>query len=62
MLPVVYTLLGPNQQLFFGVLTGAVVITAFLLLIGERSRRWWTGEGSEPEVEPDAGPGPDGRG
>jgi hypothetical protein len=49
LLPVVYTLLGPNRQLLFGVLTGAVVITAFLLLIGERSRRWWTGEAADPE-------------
>ncbi len=56
LLPVVYTLIGPNRQLLAGVLTGAVVITAFLLLISERSRRWSAGV---DDPEPDAGPDPE---
>jgi hypothetical protein len=48
LLPVVYTLLGPNHQLFFGLLSGAVVITALLLLITERSRRWSAGGRTGP--------------
>jgi hypothetical protein len=43
LLPVVYSLLGPSHQLLFGVVTGAFVITTFLLLISEASRAWWMG-------------------
>jgi hypothetical protein len=43
LLPVVYSLIGPSRQLLLGVLTGAVVIAAFLLLLDERSRAWSMG-------------------
>lgn len=43
LLPVVYSLLGPSRQLVLGIVAGAVVITAFLLLISERSRMWSMG-------------------
>lgn len=40
LLPVVYSLLGPSRQLLLGILAGVVVLTAFLLLISERSKVW----------------------
>jgi hypothetical protein len=40
LLPVVYSLIGPSQQLLLGILAGLVVIGTFLLLISEPSRRW----------------------
>ena len=43
LLPVVYSLIGPSRQLLLGLLTGAVVFTAFMLLISERSRAWSMG-------------------
>jgi hypothetical protein len=43
LLPVVYSLIGPSRQLVLGIVAGAVVITAFLLLISERSRMWSMG-------------------
>jgi hypothetical protein len=43
LLPVVYSLLGPSRQLVMGIITGAVVITTFMLLISERSREWSMG-------------------
>jgi len=43
LLPVVYSLIGPSRQLLLGLLTGAVVFAAFMLLIGERSRAWSMG-------------------
>ena len=43
LLPVVYSLLGPSHQLVIGLVAGAVVVAAFLLLISERSRAWSMG-------------------
>ncbi len=43
LLPVVYSLIGPSRQLLLGVVAGAFVITAFMLLISERSRMWSMG-------------------
>jgi peptidoglycan/LPS O-acetylase OafA/YrhL len=40
LLPVVYSLIGPSQQLVPGILAGLVVIGTFLLLISEPSRAW----------------------
>jgi peptidoglycan/LPS O-acetylase OafA/YrhL len=40
LLPVVYSLIGPSQQLVLGILAGLVVIGTFLLLISEPSRTW----------------------
>jgi peptidoglycan/LPS O-acetylase OafA/YrhL len=40
LLPVVYSLIGPSQQLVLGILAGLVVIGTFLLLISEPSRAW----------------------
>jgi uncharacterized membrane protein (UPF0136 family) len=40
LLPVVYSLIGPSQQLVPGILAGLVVIGTFLLLISEPSRTW----------------------
>jgi hypothetical protein len=48
LLPVVYSLIGPSGQLLIGLLTGAVVFAAFMLLISERSRVWSMG-GDVPE-------------
>ena len=39
----VYSLLGPSRQLLIGLVAGAVVVAAFLLLISERSRAWSMG-------------------
>ncbi|MBL8926343.1 MAG: hypothetical protein JNM77_08890 [Pseudonocardia sp.] len=44
LLPVVYSLLGPSHQLLIGLVAGAVVVAAFLLLISERSRAWSMGD------------------
>lgn len=43
LLPVVYSLIGPSQQLVLGIVAGVVVFVAFMLLISERSREWSTG-------------------
>jgi len=43
LLPAVYSLLGPSHQLLIGLVAGAVVVAAFLLLISERSRAWSMG-------------------
>jgi hypothetical protein len=48
LLPVVYSLLGGSQQLVLGILAGAFVLTTFLLLISERSGRWWR-DADEPD-------------
>ena len=46
LLPVVYSLIGPSQQLVLGLVAGVVVAAAFMLLISERSRAWSMGEES----------------
>lgn len=40
LLPVVYSLIGPSQQLVLGIAAGVYVAGTFLLLISERSRMW----------------------
>ena len=40
LLPVVYSLLGPAEQIAAGFGAGAVVIAALLLLINERAKVW----------------------
>jgi len=42
LLPVVYSLIGPSQQLLLGIAAGIYVVVTFLLLISERSREWAT--------------------
>jgi hypothetical protein len=49
LLPVVYSLIGPSRQLLLGLLTGAVVFAAFMLLISERSRAWSMGPDSSDD-------------
>ena len=49
LLPFVYSLLGGSRQLALGLLAGAVVLSAFLLLISERSREWAMDRG-EPDL------------
>ena len=48
LLPVVYSLIGPSRQLLLGLLAGAVVFAAFMLLISERSRAWSMGDDGAP--------------
>jgi hypothetical protein len=43
LLPVVYSLIGPSRQAVLGLVTGALVIATFMLLINERSRAWSMG-------------------
>jgi len=43
LLPVVYTLIGPSQQLLLGIVAGVYVAGTFLLLISEPSRNWSMG-------------------
>ncbi|MCW2720498.1 hypothetical protein [Pseudonocardia sp.] len=43
LLPVVYSLIGPSQQLVLGILCGLYVVATFLLLISEPSRAWAMG-------------------
>jgi hypothetical protein len=43
LLPVVYSLIGPSQQLASGIGAGVYVAGTFLLLISERSRMWALG-------------------
>jgi hypothetical protein len=57
LLSLVYSLLGPSQQVLLGVLTGAYVLTTFLLLISERSRIW----SMDLDPEREAPPPPTGR-
>jgi hypothetical protein len=40
LLPVVYSLIGPSQQLVLGIASGVYVVATFLLLISEPSRTW----------------------
>jgi uncharacterized membrane protein YhaH (DUF805 family) len=40
LLPLVYSLIGPSQQLVLGIAAGVYVAATFLLLISERSRAW----------------------
>ena len=40
LLPVVYSLIGPSQELVLGIVSGVYVVGTFLLLISEPSRRW----------------------
>ncbi len=40
LLPVVYSLIGPSQQLLPGIAAGVYVAGTFLLLISEPSRQW----------------------
>jgi hypothetical protein len=40
LLPVVYSLIGPSQQLALGIVSGVYVAGTFLLLISEPSRQW----------------------
>ena len=40
LLPVVYSLIGPSQELVLGIVSGVYVAGTFLLLISEPSRRW----------------------
>ena len=44
LLPVVYSMLGPSKQILLGIVTGAVVVLTFLLLISDQSRRWSMGD------------------
>jgi hypothetical protein len=53
LLPVVYSLLGPSHQLLLGLVAGAVVVAAFLLLISERSRAWSMGADPSDDAEHD---------
>jgi hypothetical protein len=46
LLPVVYSLLGPSQQLVAGIVAGVFVGGTFMLLISERSRVWSMGQGA----------------
>jgi len=48
LLPVVYSLIGPSQQLVPGIAAGVYVVATFLLLISEASRTWSTGLEDEP--------------
>jgi hypothetical protein len=43
LLPVVYTLIGPSQQLLLGIVAGVYVAGTFLLLISEAARNWSMG-------------------
>ena len=49
LLPVVYSLVGPSRQLLLGLVAGAVVFAAFMLLVNERSRRWSMGAGPDDQ-------------
>jgi hypothetical protein len=49
LLPVVYSLIGPSQQLALGIAAGVYVAATFLLLISERSRTWALAPYSPPE-------------
>ena len=40
LLPVVYSLIGPSQELVLGIVSGVYVAGTFLLLISEPSRQW----------------------
>lgn len=42
--PVIYYLLGPSRQLFWGIVCGIYVLFTFLMLISEQSRRWSMGD------------------
>jgi hypothetical protein len=51
LLPVVYSLIGPSRQVLIGLVAGAVVFAAFMLLINERSRMWSIGAGPPDDEE-----------
>lgn len=40
LIPAMFSLLGPSGQVLTGLLGGAVVITALLLLLGRQARAW----------------------
>lgn len=42
--PVIYYVLGPSRQLFWGIVCGLYVLFTFLMLISEQSRRWSMGD------------------
>jgi len=48
LLPVVYSLIGPSQQLVLGIITGIYVAATFLLLISEPSKVWSMGLEDQP--------------
>ena len=48
LLPVVYSLIGPSQQLLLGIAAGIYVVATFLLLISEPSRVWSMGLEDQP--------------
>lgn len=48
LLPVVYSLIGPSQQLVLGIVTGGYVVATFLLLISEPSKLWSMGLEDQP--------------
>lgn len=48
LLPVVYSLLGPSQQLLLGGLALCYVVATFLLLISEPARAWSMGDDDQP--------------
>jgi hypothetical protein len=54
LLPVVYSLLGPSKQLVWGIVTGALVIATFLLLISDAARGWSMGLPDRDRPGPDA--------
>ncbi|MFC4944040.1 hypothetical protein [Pseudonocardia sp. GCM10023141] len=43
LLPVVYSLIGPSQQLLLGIVAGVFVVATFMLLISDASRIWSMG-------------------
>jgi hypothetical protein len=55
LLPVVYSLLGPSRELLLGAVSGVYVLATFLLLLNERSRRWWMDLPASSDQEPESG-------
>lgn len=56
LLPVVYSLIGPSQQLVLGIATGVYVVATFLLLISEPSKLWSMGLEDQAHRPGSAGP------
>jgi hypothetical protein len=50
LLPVVYSLIGPSRQVVLGLVSGALVFAAFMLLVNERSRLWSMGVDRAPST------------
>lgn len=48
LLPVVYSLLGPSEQVLIGMVSLGYVVLTFMLLISESARIWSTGEDQDP--------------